>query len=85
MPVEILVTIANVAQDLFTITSILAVGEMVLLLVAAHGFGGHTFVMTLVACLALTIVMHLTAAVGAADHLLSVFRQDAIKLYWPEV
>ncbi len=32
------------------------------LLVAAHSFGGDTFVMTLVACFVLTIVMHLIAA-----------------------
>mgnify|MGYP001813501897 CR=1 FL=1 len=32
------------------------------LLVAAHSFGGDTFVLTLVACLVLTIVMHLIAA-----------------------
>lgn len=32
------------------------------LLVAAHSFGGDTFVLTLVACFVLTIVMHLIAA-----------------------
>jgi BASS family bile acid:Na+ symporter len=32
------------------------------LLVAAHGFGADIFVMTLVACLVLTVVMHLIAA-----------------------
>ena len=32
------------------------------LLVAAHGFDADTFVMTLVACLVLTVVMHLVSA-----------------------
>jgi predicted Na+-dependent transporter len=32
------------------------------LLIAAHAFGGDTFVATVVACFALTITMHLIAA-----------------------
>ena len=91
MPVDTLVTIANVALDLFTITSMLAVGMsltvkqivgplrnlrlVLVMLVAAFAFGADTFVATLVAGLVLTIVMHLITAEWGGRRKLSLRRK----------